>query len=49
MSDESLLCGRCVEVVHREPPNPVGRGGQACEQCMTEIREANAANWGGEG
>ncbi|BAW05097.1 hypothetical protein NSERUTF1_1894 [Nocardia seriolae] len=41
------LCGRCKDVVGREP-NPVGPGGQACEQCIAEIREVNSTLWGGE-
>ncbi|MGV9836531.1 hypothetical protein ACWDUL_20415 [Nocardia niigatensis] len=46
MSDEPLLCGLCVDVAHREPPNPVGPGGQACKQCVVDIQKFNAAEWG---
>lgn len=42
-----VLCGRCVDVLHREPPNQVGDGGQLCLECRTEIEEGNRHPFGG--
>ncbi|MFE3081823.1 hypothetical protein [Nocardia tengchongensis] len=46
MSDR--VCGRCTDVVGREPAL-VGPGRELCPQCVAEIQEYNATHWGGEG